>query len=462
MEEDRNEGPPRKRLLTDPNPKKCFVTVSPESTVSSDSSSDRLAKKTRDLPNLSDCHSCAVRINYTNPRERLQPLDSMWRVVLLCKKCTKGVKSSELCPYCFSVVGDDKDYFKCLDCQHSIHKDCVAKFGSGPGFSVCVDCWVPDAVASSIGLGKRKRKKHNKQSCERAATLPESRVSVGEEVGKKFAAAEKASDNALKKSVIAKSAVELVKGVLNVVSNTNLAGSSESKVVDDKNLAFMLHREINSSPRISRYACLMSSFTGDNAQIRCYSRRRASKKTSLMNSGNLGVPLIFYSRRRVKSGLKNSVTSNAPLIFYSRRRSSSKACSHVRECESFIVELSEGMDKHVSVSSSIGLKTSNCGSSAENSSSGNECQENDRVRFSLDPHRFLLKYHRMRKCNPRTSVFVKDSDCGSYIDSADLNAEDTSDTRDFRNGEICEIGDKNANRFLLKYKRSKAPACLAQ
>ncbi|XP_023751106.1 uncharacterized protein LOC111899504 [Lactuca sativa] len=412
MEEDRNEGPPRKRLLTDPNPKKCFVTVSPESTVSSDSSSDRLAKKTRDLPNLSDCHSCAVRINYTNPRERLQPLDSMWRVVLLCKKCTKGVKSSELCPYCFSVVGDDKDYFKCLDCQHSIHKDCVAKFGSGPGFSVCVDCWVPDAVASSIGLGKRKRKKHNKQSCERAATLPESRVSVGEEVGKKFAAAEKASDNALKKSVIAKSAVELVKG--------------------------------------------------DNAQIRCYSRRRASKKTSLMNSGNLGVPLIFYSRRRVKSGLKNSVTSNAPLIFYSRRRSSSKACSHVRECESFIVELSEGMDKHVSVSSSIGLKTSNCGSSAENSSSGNECQENDRVRFSLDPHRFLLKYHRMRKCNPRTSVFVKDSDCGSYIDSADLNAEDTSDTRDFRNGEICEIGDKNANRFLLKYKRSKAPACLAQ
>ncbi|CAI9287099.1 unnamed protein product [Lactuca saligna] len=412
MEEDRNEGPPRKRLLTDSNPKKSFVTASPESTVSSDSSSDRLAKKTRDLPNLSDCHSCAVRINCTNPRERLQPLDSMWRVVLLCKKCTKRVESSELCPYCFSVVGDDKDCFKCLDCQHSIHKDCVAKYGSGLRFSVCVDCWIPDAVASSIGVGKRKRKKHNKQSCERIATLPESRLSVGEEVGKKFAAAEKASDNALKISVIAKSAVELAKG--------------------------------------------------DNAQIRCYSRRRASKKTSLMNSGNLGVPLIFYSRRRVKGGLKNSVTSNAPLVFYSRRSSSSKACSHVRECESFIVELSEGMDKHVSVSSSIGLKASNCGSNAENSSSGNECQENDRVRFGLDPHRFLLKYHRMRKCNPRTSVFVKDSDCGSYIDSADLNAEDTSDTRDFRNGEICEIGDKNANRFLLKYKRSKAPACLAQ
>lgn len=179
-----------------------------------------------------------------------------------------------------------------------------------------------------------------------------------------------------------------------------------------------------------------------------------------MNSGNLGVPLIFYSRRRGKSGLRNSVTSNAPLIFYSRRRSSSKACSHVRKCASLIVKLSEGIDKHVSVSSSAGLNTSNCGSNAVNSSSGNGCQENDGIRCRLNPHRFLLKYHRIGKGNPRTSIFVKDSDCGSYVDSASLNTEGMGDRRDFRNGEICEVGDKNANRFLLKYKRSKAPACL--
>ncbi|KAI3780488.1 hypothetical protein L2E82_10469 [Cichorium intybus] len=40
------------------------------------------------------------------------------------------------------------------------------------------------------------------------------------------------------------------------------------------------------------------------------------------------------------------------------------------------VKLSEGIDKHVSLSSSVGLKASNCGSNAENSSSGNESQEN--------------------------------------------------------------------------------------
>lgn len=462
MREDRNEGRPRKRLLTDPNPKKSLVSASPESTVSSDSSSDRFAKKTRDLPNLSDCHGCAVRINYTNPRERLQPLDSMWRVVLLCKKCSKRVKSSELCPYCFSVVADDNDCFKCRDCQHSIHKDCAAKYGSGLEFSVCVDCWVPDAVATSMGMQKRKSTKKNKESCDPAASLPESRVSdhetsepklLGEDVGKKVVAAAKASENTLKKAVLAKNAAEAAKGVLNA------AGSCETKVVDDKDLAFMLHRAINSSPRISRYACLTSSFTGDKAHIIYYSRRPARKKTSLMNSGNLGVPLIFYSRRRVKGGVRNSVTSNAPLIFYSRRRSSSKACSHVRECESFIIKLSEGIDKHVSISSSVGLKASHCGSNAENSSSGNEFQENDGGRCDMKPHRYLLKYHRIGKGISRPSVFVKDSDCGSCMASSNLNTENMRDTRDFGKDKVCEKcdGNKYNNRFLLKYKRSVKP-----
>lgn len=480
---DRNEGPPRKRLLTDPNPKESFVTASPESTLSSDSSSDRFAKKTRELPNLSDCHSCGVRINYTNPRERLQPLDSMWRVVLLCKKCTKRVKSSELCPYCFTAVIDDKDCFKCRDCQHSIHKDCVAKHGPGSGFSVCVDCWVPDAVANSIKGRKRKSRKKNRESCERVATLPESTVSVretngshlsGEEVGKKAAAAARASDNALRKAVVAKNAVELAKGVLSVVASRKAAGSPQKKVVEDAELAFMLHRAINSSPRTSRYACLMSSYSGENASITCYSRRRGRKKTSLMNSSSLDVPLICYSRRRRKGGMRNSLLDaplvcysrkggmrnsalDAQLVCYSRRRFSSRACSHVRECERVICKLSERIDKHVSISSA-GLKTFNFGSYAENSLNGKECQESDGERFSREPHHYHLKYRRIGKGTPRPSVFVKDPDCGSCIDSANLNTQAMSDSMSYGNGnechEICVKRNETTNRFLLKYKRS--------
>ncbi|KVH93441.1 hypothetical protein Ccrd_004497, partial [Cynara cardunculus var. scolymus] len=450
---DRNEGPPRKRLLTDPNPKESFVTASPESTVSSDSSSDRFAKKTRELPNLSDCHSCGVRINYTNPRERLQPLESMWRVVLLCKKCTKRVKSSELCTYCFTSAIGENDCFKCRDCQHSIHKDCVAKHGPGLGFSVCVDCWVPDAVANSIKARKRKSKRKNRESCERAATLPESRVSVretnvphlsSEVVEKKVAAAARASQTALRKAVVAKNAVELAKGVLSVVASRKAAGSPQKKVVDDAELAFMLHRAINSSPRTSRYACLMSSYSGENASITCYSRRRGRKKTSLMNSSSLDVPLICYSRRRRQCGMRNSALDaplvcysrkggmrnsafDAPLVCYSRRRASSRACSHVRECE-------------------------------QNSLNGKECQETDGERFSKEPHRYLLKYHRIGKGTPRPSVFVKNPDCGSCMDSAHLNTEAMSVSVSYGNGnechEICEKCNETTNRFLLKYKRS--------
>lgn len=485
MKTDRNEGPPRKRLLTDPNPKERFFTSSPESTVSYDSSSDRLAKKTRELPNLSDCHSCGVRINYTNPRERLQPLDSMWHIVLLCKKCTKRVKSSELCTYCFTAVIDEKDCFKCRDCQHSIHRDCVAKHGSGLGFSVCVDCWVPDAVANSIMARKRKSRKKNRESCEWAATLPESRVFVretigphlsGQEVEKKVAAAARASENALRKAVVAKNAVELAKGVLSVVASRKAAGSPQKKVVDDAELAFMLHTAINSSPRTSRYACLMSSYTGESASITCYSRRRGRKKTSLTltNSSSSNVPLMCYSRRRRKDGRGNSALEaplmyysrkggmrnsalDAPLMCYSRRRSSSRACSHVRDSERFICKLSERIDKHVSIPSA-GLKDFNFGSYAENSLNGKECQESDGERFIREPHRHLLKYHRLGKGTPTLSVFVKDPDCGSCMDYANLNTEATGDSMSYGNGnechEICEKCNETTNRFLLKYKRS--------
>lgn len=425
------KGPSRKRLLTDSNPNQTFVTASPESTVSSDSSSDRLAKKTRELPNLSDCHSCGVRINFTNPRERLQPLDSMWRVVLLCKKCYKLVISSELCSYCFLSVTDENDCFKCIDCNRSMHKECVAKYGSGLGFSVCVDCWIPDAVANSIMVRKRKHRKKDKE--------PET------------------SESGVRKVVVAKNAGELAKGVMNVVESGKVVGSCETKVVDDAEFAFKLHRAISSSPRMSRYGCLMSSYGGDDAPIVCYSRRRVMKKGILVNSSSLDVPLICYYRRSGKGGLRNSGSLDVPLKCYSRRRSRSKDSLHVIECECYNCKVSERNNTRVSTSSAR-LKASNCGSNSDNSLNGIGCPENDGGRIDSKVHRYLLKYYRIGKGVPRPSVFVKASDCGSSVDFANVITEDMSDTGDFENGkechEICEKCDDNANRFLFKYKRS--------
>lgn len=459
MKENGSEGPHRKRLLTDPNPKESFVTASPESTVSSDSSSDRFAKKTRELPNLSDCHGCAVRINYTNPRDRLQPLDSMWRIVLLCKKCTKRVKSGDLCPYCFTAVVDETDYFKCGDCHHSIHKDCVSQNGSELGFSVCVDCWVPDAVANSIRVRKKKLRKKNNEACDQAATLPESTNAVGEtnelnSLG--VAAVTKTSENVIRKAVVANNDVELAKGVLNVGAGGKVEGSCEKKAVDDAELAFMLHRAINGSTRTSTHACLMSSFRGDDKPLICYSRRRAHKKFILMNSYSLDLPLICYYRRHGKGGLRNSASLNAPLLCYYRRRFGKKACSHDRECVNSGCKRSDRVDKHLSVYSN-GLKACSCGSNSEDSLNGNECEENDGGISNRKPPRYLLKYYRFRKGTPRPSVLFKASDCDSSMDSAALITESRENTRNPGNGNecdnICENCEDNTSR-LLKYKRS--------
>ncbi|KAM0025521.1 putative transcription factor interactor and regulator LIM family [Helianthus debilis subsp. tardiflorus] len=436
--DNRIESPHRKRLLISTNPSKTDVSSSPESTVES--------------PHLSDCHCCSVRINCTNPRERLQPMESMWRIVLLCKKCFKLVNSSELCSYCFNSVDDVEDCFKCSDCERSIHKECATRCGSVLGLLVCVDCWIPDAFVSSVRARKRKVRKRSNECCEQADTLCEVSVSVGEynerssvekEVERKVAVAAKATENAVRKAVTAKNAVELAKGVLSVV-----AGSGGE-------LAVLLHRAISSSPRISRYACFGSSFRRDDAVIACYSRRCAGKKIVGMDSSTLDGPLLCYSRRG-KSCFRNSVSLNAPLLCYSRGRWRSKACSYDRECECFSCKTSEKTDEHVSIPSAY-LKACNHDSDLQNRYNGNNGQGNDVRRIAMKPHRSLLKYYRIGKGTKRPLFFVKDSDC-SYINSADLCTDGMTGTRNIGNGyechEICEKFDDNANRFLLKYRRN--------
>ncbi|EPS68024.1 hypothetical protein M569_06755, partial [Genlisea aurea] len=113
---------------------------------------------TRDLPNFSDCHCCGSRINHTNPRDRLQPLDSVWRIVLLCRKCRHNLDIGHVCPYCFEKIGISLDLCTCVICRRRIHKDCIRKYGrftpwrflgGEVGFSTCIDCWIPQLLRNS-------------------------------------------------------------------------------------------------------------------------------------------------------------------------------------------------------------------------------------------------------------------------------------------------------------------------
>ncbi|KAL7235878.1 hypothetical protein ACSBR1_019208 [Camellia fascicularis] len=247
------ESPSRKRLLSNPNPKQC--SASSDSSLSSNSSSERFQKKTRDLPNFSDCHCCGLHIHTSNPKNKLQTLDSVWRIVLLCKKCIERVESAELCSYCFSKA--DSDCYRCQDCERCIHRECVAKYRWSSycclelGFSVCVDCWVPKLLANSNRVYKRRNNSRVSKSLEDVV------IDAKSVVKKKTVVVAKAKENALRKAMVARKAVELANSALELVAKKDDNGATV--VVDDTELAFQLHRAMNSSPRISKNFCLLNS-----------------------------------------------------------------------------------------------------------------------------------------------------------------------------------------------------------
>ncbi|WOH04957.1 hypothetical protein DCAR_0624369 [Daucus carota subsp. sativus] len=240
-----------KRLLVNsianPNPN---PTPSPQSSLSSDSSSDDLRKKTRDLPNLYDCHRCNRHVNFANQSDRLRILDSAWRVVLLCKECVRCVELRQVCSYCLMDVSGS-ECFKCGSCDRLVHKDCVVKYSVCPPwsycpvemrFQVCVDCWVPNSVKrKGKGVGSYEVLEDSVREAECVA-------------GRKFQVLVKAKEDAMRKRDVAKKAVDFASGVLDCVK--------ERDGLEDGELALQLHRAMNSSPRIARsfgpvnYSCL--------------------------------------------------------------------------------------------------------------------------------------------------------------------------------------------------------------
>lgn len=203
-------------------------------------------KKTRDLPNLNKCHACGFIVDVCTGKKRLHVLNSEWRIVLLCKNCLSSVKSSKMCLYCFSE--SSADCFRCEQCQHSVHKKCFSKYKgtapwsyacSGSEFSVCVDCWIPKSVAFS-----RKRMKNGKVRKKGGVVLEKETSRVSDDgnsavsledvvkdanivVGKKVEAAARAREEAVKKAVDARRAVEVANSALSLVASGDESSLNE-------------------------------------------------------------------------------------------------------------------------------------------------------------------------------------------------------------------------------------------
>lgn len=320
---------------------------------------------------MSDCHGCRVRINHTDPDDRLQTLDSVWRIVLLCKKCIRRVNSGQACPYCFKNT-DDSDCFKCCSCKRRVHKDCVSRYGnSAPwsfssskegvksGLFVCIDCWIPSFFRKSIGVCRKIEKVVLKtQSCSGDfKSFQKIAKDANFEAKTKVVLALKAKDTTLRKAVVAKNAMDLAKNALELVAKKDknkglLKNSSISsddtnltEAVNDAELAFQLHRAMNSSRRISKTLCPMnSSYVGgpeilESSNVSCklvelgqtlsnylgerlkvYSRTRYKEKVGRTSSETLPCVMV-YSRTRLKEKVGQTSSETPPRVtVYSRTR----------------------------------------------------------------------------------------------------------------------------------------------
>ncbi|XP_011092393.1 uncharacterized protein LOC105172586 [Sesamum indicum] len=289
----------KKLLITEPKPKSVLPPNSASS--SSTTATPPPEKRTRDQPNLSDCHCCGRRINHTNPKDRLQPLDSVWRVVLLCRKCRKNVHSGQMCTYCFQETVNSGDLFRCSVCERKIHKDCARDYGNWTpwcylgagleGFRVCVDCWVPELLKNSIkGCGRSENKGGLKDRGEGRDLLEKVVKDAKSDMERSVKMVANAKEQKLRRAKGAKNAVDLANGASDLLAKTDRDGSKAENsncnaaigVVDDAELAIHLHRAINSSPRILRSKSLVNSSALDVLQIRdwnglSYKRSRLGK-----------------------------------------------------------------------------------------------------------------------------------------------------------------------------------------
>lgn len=204
-----------------------------------------LRRKTRDLPNLCNCHCCGLRFPDKGRSERLQLLDSHWRIVLLCKACLRAVRSAEACSYCFATFAetDEGSSVDCRHCSRRVHLRCLpAQRGYllpsdlRPDFS-CIDC--------CPFLKKPRKLKDSRParvSMENAPTSTEFAVAAG-----------------------ATSPAEASAPPHPAAPGTSAMDSRNASVPDGE-MALQLHRAMNGSQRITRNSCPTDSDSSNDQE----------------------------------------------------------------------------------------------------------------------------------------------------------------------------------------------------
>ncbi|XP_077248640.1 uncharacterized protein LOC143888182 [Tasmannia lanceolata] len=252
----RSSPPPRKRLLSSLN----------QTLISPHSSSLKSLNKSPNLPNFSNCHACGICIALK--KGRFQTLDSEWRIVILCKECLFLIKSAAICSYCFAGISAGDETIDCRGCRRKVHRGCISKLHRGFvlisnfGSFTCVDCWVPksrvNSNRSSIRLSSSCSKKYSRVS--RLKNCSHSLEDVVKDANltatKAIVVASRAKEKARRKAFMARRAAELAKDALDLARAVAKEGQGRNSQlgcdldIDDNELAFRLHRAMNSSPRI--------------------------------------------------------------------------------------------------------------------------------------------------------------------------------------------------------------------
>jgi len=345
------------------------------------------AKKTRDQPNLTECQSCGLR---TPSHKRLEILYSEWRIILLCTKCFNLVESSKICSYCFRKFSVKTKCLRCCQCKRVVHKSCFAKrknvapwsyscYGDSGGFSVCIDCWVPKSVAIKRGkvCGVSKRNDTGVLGRSLEDVVKDAACTVQEKVE----SAVRARELAVRKALEARKAADVARKALDLVAN-NEGGKENNDNVDDIELAFQLHRAMNSSPRISSNLCLVNSSCLGVPMIGEGNGEMRIRNSELRNLGAFG-KLDGFMSKSVDVGRRKSNGNDDGVIRPDAKKDRNVGMQ--QQEQSFFNKLINSRGNDCSVNSDF-----------QSYREGNESMVLDDKGCKRKHDRYLLKYSRKR------------------------------------------------------------------
>ncbi|OWM71364.1 uncharacterized protein LOC116197678 isoform X1 [Punica granatum] len=376
-----------------------------------------IPRKTRDLPNISECHACGFRIDLSSGRHRLQTLYSEWRIVLLCRKCISRVESSAICSYCFAEVSDG---FRCRDCNRMIHKSCFMDYKStapwsyscsGSEFSVCVDCWVPKSLVQNCTL---RRKRSAGKSREMACAITCERIKDSGDIAKPLQNVEKGASSvrgSKNEDCVRSSDDTVVKENVPLLSNSlgakkdetnprecNETGASD-RVVDDAELAFQLHRSMNSSPRISKKLCL------DKNRMSIMVYRRIKKRVGNQSIGTSESGNVSNSESNSIFPMTSLLDSSVNVHLGEPDRVVDRGSSQ-DDCACIVKCAGEDEKLHVPMKEGKGSTSDGTGTESQSCSKHDESMKLVDVGNVQKDGRYLVTYCKKRLSTSRTSQRV--------------------------------------------------------